>query len=916
MMGFFRRLLPRTMSRTPKSGRGGDVRSDRGGLRKPSAGAGRTRPAARLQALESRALLAGVPYGALAEDTAEYLIGDVHVNVVFMESTGAVDPSTEDWTAEQIAQVKQRVVEGVSWWKDALAQRNTVHELDFHFDFTYADTPFPTRYEPISRYSYDYRYWVQEFLDHVGFGDVGALEDRITKGILAFNHASRLESNSNWAFTIFVVNAENDADGGFTPPPPNSGGFSNAFGFAGGRFLISPSRRPASTYAHEMGHIFYALDEHGATSYDRYRGYYNTRNLNAVEDRPASAGEPVVSIMAVHQPAFPIYAISPSAAEMVGWRDSDGDGVFDVLDVPLSLTGSGGVDPVTGRYRFVGQASVGALPNRNTSGHQSDITINQVSRIQYRIDGGPWTDVVTPHAYQVDLDFTFPVPAGLHDIEIRALDDATNEPGETGVVSPTFHGTTGAPSAVAWPGLNGFLWNDIDGDGLRDANERPLAGWTVEVRGPAGQPLNLRQTLEPDDYADEQDLAYAHPGVTLKSIGTGVGSSLVSVRTRDAAATGSRVFAHQLRTGGQLAWSTEWTDTLRELSMEFTEPVSRVSLDAVANSDFDLGRLEIYDANWQMIGRVTTGPLSAGESATMTLSRPTAEIKYALAMGHAGTGVRLDNLRFGPETTAVTDALGAWSVPHLDHGAFTLHVAAPANWDATNPAASPVMLGAGQAVENLNLGFRFDGSAWHNPTNPADVNGDNQVTIHDLLAVVQRLREHRGLLEGESGENDFYIDTDGDGSLTANDLLVVSTQLRWQIEQQLDGEGAAAAEAPPADTSELAASWWAEAEIAADAAPAVQSRPAAMPNVLILEPVVPHESRNDPPAEDMPSQAPLPEAPSRRSDARLWAKGDAWAAILPDASSRRPAWKEDTLEQTLEAIAADIVFGRSAFEPR
>ncbi len=756
-------------------------------------------------------MLAALPHGATAEDTADYLLGDVHVNVVLLESDGRIDPSIENWTPQKIAEVKQKVVEGVTWWKDLLDAQGSVHELNFHFDFEHADTPFQTPYEPISRVSQDFRLWVADFLDHVGHGGLGG-DIGISKGMLAFNHAERVASGSDWAFTIFVVNSEQDPDDRFQ----SGSDFSQAFAFAGGRFLISPSARPASTFAHEMGHIFYALDEHGNASYSARRGYYNTQNLNARSGNPDPASR-VTSIMDGHELAYPIYAASPSALEMVGWRDSDGDGVFDVLDVPLSLTGSGGIDPATGQYRFVGRAEVGVLPNLNQSSHQSDITLNRVSRVQYRIDGGAWTDAVEPHAYQVDLDFSFAVPAGQHAIEIRALDDATNEPGETGVTSAIFQGSTSAPSAVALPGINGFLWHDEDGDGVRDANERALSGWTVEIRDAAGQRLNLVQRVDLSQVGDAQDVNQADPGLTLSAAPLNVLTNFsypVPVRAHTSSINGARVFAYQPT--GSNTWTTEWRGSQQPLAMELVDPVSTLSIDVIANSDNDYGRLEIYDANRNLIDRVTTGPLARGQVATLTLSRPTADIAYAVALGHAGSGVELTNLRFGPSTTAVTDAHGAWSAPYLEQGDFTVQVVAPPGWTATTPggAARAVSLTSGATVENVTFGLRSGDSPWQNSANPVDVNGDGDVTVADLLAVVRYLRDHSaGLIEGEPDADEARIDVDGDQVAGPSDLLAVVTALRAKIQQQTDAESEAAvslsASLPVSASSPLAA---AEAE--------------------------------------------------------------------------------------------------------
>ena len=49
----------------------------------------------RLELLEPRQLLSSTPWGAGSLDTAEYLLGDVGVTLVLMESQGSV--SSEDW---------------------------------------------------------------------------------------------------------------------------------------------------------------------------------------------------------------------------------------------------------------------------------------------------------------------------------------------------------------------------------------------------------------------------------------------------------------------------------------------------------------------------------------------------------------------------------------------------------------------------------------------------------------------------------------------------------------------------------------------------------------------------------------------------------------------------------------------------
>src|SRR5436190_17339274 len=98
-----------------------------------------------LERLEDRNLLTGMPFGALPDDTAEYMLGDVYVNVVLMESDSSLAPfdtSTENWTAAEISSVKSNIAAGLKWWEDTLDAIPDVRDglLKFTVDWTHADS--------------------------------------------------------------------------------------------------------------------------------------------------------------------------------------------------------------------------------------------------------------------------------------------------------------------------------------------------------------------------------------------------------------------------------------------------------------------------------------------------------------------------------------------------------------------------------------------------------------------------------------------------------------------------------------------------------------------------------------------------------------------------------------------------------
>ena len=101
------------------------------------------------------------------------------------------------------------------------------------------------------------------------------------------------------------------------------------------------------------------------------------------------------------------------------------------------------------------------------------------------------------------------------------------------------------------------------------------------------------------------------------------------------------------------------------MRVDFTTPVTTVRLDAIGTATNDRARLEAYDRFGALIGRYTTSLLADGQLETMQIQRPTADIAYVIADAHSGSAVRLDRLRFGPETAVKTNAQGAYAIPGL-----------------------------------------------------------------------------------------------------------------------------------------------------------------------------------------------------------------------------------------------------------
>jgi hypothetical protein len=845
----------------------------------------RYRRSIRLEQLEGRSLLAygDLPYGAMPDDTGEFMLGDVRVNVVFMESdptmrkrdgsagdNGSItfqlpgSPPTSqtinytpenwsNWTPSALDSLRSKISSGLAWWRQALRTkfpRAPVDSLNFTIDWTYADNPVRTGYEPIARISDDFQHWMYDFLDEAGF-NASQPTGGFSPDIRAFNNFTRRETNSDWAFTIFVVNDLNDPNDRFAQFT-NLGSFSQAFAFAGGQFMVVPASRPFETFAHESGHMFWGLDEYMDTDlvfnpqtgqweqtqtpdeYLKRRGYYNTQNLNAA-DNPTPGFIQADSIMTNGQPmqrAASNFTSAVTTLAMVGWKDSDNDGIMDVLDVPFDLSGFGQYDINTGTYYFNGATSVRTLPNLNPSGLQNDITINQIRAVEYSVDGGiTWERhplAFEPRTYQTSLSISFPVPDGQTTVKVRTVDT------RTGVRSNEFTGFTDQP-APASPGVSGFVFSDDDGNGTWDAGEAPLPDYGIEVLDESGQPLDLLRWVEPSEWDPGTVLDSVGDGATLSAFGfdTGTAKSVRAGSTPLASVAG-RVFT---TTNNLNQTAATWNED-RKFRAEFGALQSNVSLHAYgggAGSTF--ARFEAYGAGDNLLERITTTALSSNSLRLMAFNRPAADIKYAVAYGHANTSVVFDTLEWGPASSATSDSLGAYSLNSLPDGTYQVQVIppSPSHVITTPPdGIASVTVSGGMSSGTVNFGVHIDESEdtdYHNEINPLNVDGDpqNAVSAIDAVMIINWINANPGTSELPVGGNPRvlgYLDVDNDGFCSAADAILVINYLNSPAGTPARGGGGGEGEV----SAEAAANSSAEGETASGlaavqaAAEAAQSR--------------------------------------------------------------------------------------------
>ena len=335
-----------------------------------------------------------------AEQTSEYLLGSVGLEVFLLESNGTQDRNLEDWTLAQRDKVAEEVVAGANWWlQTASADGRKPPDVTFSFAFHdpwSAAEEVATRFEPISHGWQDAGLAIAEVMGNVGYQHSNWLT-----AVRRYLHERRQTRGNDWSVAIFVVNSANDADGAFADR-------TFAFAYLNGPCIVLTydcstwgTDSMETVFAHELAHAFGALDEYAQAPFkpSDTGGYLNVANSNSEQGTPTED-----SIMRGPQSLLRAYQRHQASAPvrgMLGWRDSDGDGWCDVVGAvhnrlvpahatPLRTGSVAYADPgqrawtEPWRYndlsRWTNSIGIAHVP----------ACINQVRSVVYRLDGEPW----------------------------------------------------------------------------------------------------------------------------------------------------------------------------------------------------------------------------------------------------------------------------------------------------------------------------------------------------------------------------------------------------------------------------------------------------------------------------------------------------------------------------------------------
>jgi subtilisin-like proprotein convertase family protein len=402
-----------------------------------------------------------VPGAPSSTQTSEFMAGTVAYSVVFVESSGGsgkcspADAQTENWSAARQTMVLGEISSGLAFWTSRF---NRPSPLTFVLDNRGVQ---PTSCEPITRPYTDESKWVADALTAMGFP---ATTSNYLTVARSFAHARRTALGTDWAYTIFVVDSLNDADGNFS-----DGYF--AYAYLNGPFMVMTYDNDGwgiglmnLVTAHETGHTFGALDEYAASgcSTSDTGGYLNVANASC-NNGGITTDKSIMGEGSEEQDAS--VDVSTSARGAIGWRNPGGSPV--VVDVVRTATVSLTAytpDPTSDNTPTY-SATAGNTPyppgGCNTVGGTcyrwpSAVTVSRVAGAEWNLDGGAFTSngvVPTDGAFDEESDpYTFtpqsPVSAGTHTFGTRS----TNSFGHQSSTAADVLTISGAVTPTPTPG--------------------------------------------------------------------------------------------------------------------------------------------------------------------------------------------------------------------------------------------------------------------------------------------------------------------------------------------------------------------------------------------------------------------------------------------------------------------------------
>ena len=299
--------------------------------------------------------------------TSDYMIGEIVIGAVLPESNGVIDENVEDWTESEVANIHSRIITAMERFQADCPMADLT--LIFHFDdappaggvagtidcdYEARNNESQARSDALTRLTYDGSPATRDYANHL-----------------------RNLYDADWAF--FFAVADNTVTGG-----------GRAYAYLGGPLSQCYGHNSASVFQHETGHIFNAIDEYhpdAARSPTGRWGYLQVVNANSQYNDGTGfnggAGEGQSALMVNNVNRHSAYSTG-----QIGWYDSNGDGVPDILesyptpDVQLD-------DASAGIASLSGAVSVNPVRSQR-SGFNVGFSTCEIAGAQWRIEGHAW----------------------------------------------------------------------------------------------------------------------------------------------------------------------------------------------------------------------------------------------------------------------------------------------------------------------------------------------------------------------------------------------------------------------------------------------------------------------------------------------------------------------------------------------
>jgi hypothetical protein len=273
-----------------------------------------------------------------SKQTSLYLLGDVGVSLIFMESdsssTCQQPNDAEDWTDDEILDTAYRV----NWGLVRLGEQSPSATVAWHLEY-YARVP--TDVEPIHG-SIANAAWLHDAMDYLNIPSNQYPAVRVYE----FNNRRRanFQSFCDWWFTTFLIDDSCDGDH-FFDQSPGLGGLAGTYGpysivlswigLPNNEQVGRDRVMPATT--HETCHVFGAGDEYtGCSGCSGHYGYLDVQHGNCAACRPncpPECADPPLDCQMTNGWYWPPHICRYTRGQ-IGWRDLDSppDSIYDPID--------------------------------------------------------------------------------------------------------------------------------------------------------------------------------------------------------------------------------------------------------------------------------------------------------------------------------------------------------------------------------------------------------------------------------------------------------------------------------------------------------------------------------------------------------------------------------------------------------